>query len=202
MPFSSGTYTPAYNFITEAGTPPVELTTLDLQMTDIATALSNCILRDGTGVTTAAIPFAYAINIAVGGSTFYESYKGINTAKGVATQDTGSFTATLTGCTTSPTTSVVWSRTGNVVVLNIQSVSATSNTTACTLTGLPAALQPARAHRCAAMIIDTGTAAMGLVDVHISGTITLFAGAALSATGFTNSGTKGTSVFTIVYSLD
>lgn len=57
MPFSSGTYTVAVDFGTEAASPPIEIALLDQQMADLATALSNCILRDGTGVPTAAIPF-------------------------------------------------------------------------------------------------------------------------------------------------
>lgn len=57
MPFSSGTYTVAVNFTTEAGSPPIEIAKLDQQMQDIATALSLCMLRDGTGTPTAAISF-------------------------------------------------------------------------------------------------------------------------------------------------
>lgn len=56
MPFNgSGTYTVVYNFTTEAASAPIEIAKLDGQFTDIATALSNCILRDGTGLPTATI---------------------------------------------------------------------------------------------------------------------------------------------------
>lgn len=56
MPFNgSGTYTVVYNFTTEAASPPIEIAKLDDQFTDMATALSNCILRDGTGLPTATI---------------------------------------------------------------------------------------------------------------------------------------------------
>lgn len=58
MPFSlSGTYSVLIDFSTEAGSPPIPIADLDAQMADLATALSNCILRDGTGVPTAAIAF-------------------------------------------------------------------------------------------------------------------------------------------------
>lgn len=57
MPFSSGTYTVAIDFATEAASPPIEIAKLDQQMVDIATALSTCMLRDGTGTPTATIPF-------------------------------------------------------------------------------------------------------------------------------------------------
>jgi hypothetical protein len=57
MPYGGGTYTLVYNFTTEAATPPIEIAKLDAQFTDIGTALSNCLLRDGTGLPVADIPF-------------------------------------------------------------------------------------------------------------------------------------------------
>jgi hypothetical protein len=56
MPFNgSGTYSVVYDFVTEAASAPIEIAKLDGQFTDMATALSNCILRDGTGLPTATI---------------------------------------------------------------------------------------------------------------------------------------------------
>lgn len=58
MPFSvSGVYSVLIDFATEAASPPIEIAKLDQQMADLATALNNCILRDGTGAPTAAISF-------------------------------------------------------------------------------------------------------------------------------------------------
>lgn len=57
MPFSAGVFTRLYNWVTQSGSPPIAISKLDQQEEDIATALSNCILRDGTGVPTAAIPW-------------------------------------------------------------------------------------------------------------------------------------------------
>lgn len=206
MPFSSGTYTPAYNFTTEAGTPPIEIATLDLQLTDIATALSNCILRDGTGATTAATPFAYAINVAAGQSTFYEPYRSINAVKNVATQETASFTGTLVGCTTSPTATFTYSRVGGLVSVCCASgtLQATSNTTGMSITGLPAAIQPTRNQRIAVSLLDAGVTIPGYVLVGASGTLTFAAGSASQlTTGFTNSGTKGiVSSISFTYMLD
>jgi hypothetical protein len=56
MPFNgSGTYSVVYNFVTEAASAPIEIAKLDGQFSDMATALSNCILRDGTGLPTSTI---------------------------------------------------------------------------------------------------------------------------------------------------
>jgi hypothetical protein len=55
VPLSSGTYSVLINFASESASPPIEIAKLDQQFADIATALSTCILRDGTGNPTAAI---------------------------------------------------------------------------------------------------------------------------------------------------
>lgn len=141
-------------------------------------------------------------NVAVGGQwQFFEPYNSISALRNAATQETGSFSATITGCTSAPAQAVVYSRTGNLVNLNIQSLTAVSNTTALTLTGLPANLQPIRTQRGFAAVTDNAVTQAGLWSVSIaSGTITLFLG--FNVTGFTNSGTKGTSIFNMTYSLD
>lgn len=118
------------------------------------------------------------------------------------TSNTGTFIATLTGCTTSPTATVTWAIAGNVVTLTLPSLSATSNTTACTLTGLPASLQPATNSFSCPISAQNNGAYSNNVTAGItaaSGTITLaFNG---SSTGWTNVGTKGPFGSTIVYSL-
>lgn len=70
MPFNgSGTYSVVYNFTTEAASAPIEIAKLDGQFTDIAAALSNCILRDGTGLPTATIDFNTQRITGLGNST-------------------------------------------------------------------------------------------------------------------------------------
>lgn len=57
MPFFAGTFSLNYSFTTEAAAPPIEISKLDEEFQGLATGLSNCLLRDGTGLPTAAIPF-------------------------------------------------------------------------------------------------------------------------------------------------
>jgi hypothetical protein len=52
----SGTYNLVYTWATEALTPPIPISKLDEQDQDIATALSNCLTRDGQSLPTADIP--------------------------------------------------------------------------------------------------------------------------------------------------
>jgi hypothetical protein len=111
------------------------------------------------------------------------------------TPDTGSFTGTLTGFTPSnPTGTCIWSRNGNQVTLFIPILNGTSNTTALTLTGLPAAIQPVRTQR-PAISQDTCENNSALLEgnfscqVAASGTVTFLVGN--NASGWTNSGNKG-----------
>jgi hypothetical protein len=53
MPFSAGTFSRIYNWAVEQASAPIEIAKLDTQEDDVATALSTCLLRDGTGLPTA-----------------------------------------------------------------------------------------------------------------------------------------------------
>lgn len=56
MPFDgSGNYSRVYDWTDEQAAPPIEISKLDAQEVDMATALSNCVLRDGTGRPTSAM---------------------------------------------------------------------------------------------------------------------------------------------------
>jgi hypothetical protein len=116
------------------------------------------------------------------------------------TPDFSTFTGTITGCTTSPTGVCTWARMGKIVVLNLPSITGTSNTTALTMTGLPAAIQPTTLTQqvfCA--VVNNGVETTGLAEVNPgSGTVVIMNNA-LAA--FTASGTKGISPSTITYLL-
>jgi len=140
---------------------------------------------------------------AAGVVTSWEGTVNVATAglMSTATYETGSFTGTLTGCTTSPTTSVNWTRVGNMVTLNMASnLFATSNTTACTITGMPAALAPVRLQRiCIPRVEDNTLTVPGLIDLPAASNVMALArtdNAALTA-----SGTKGFGAFTVTYLL-
>ena len=144
------------------------------------------------------------------GTATFGSIKGFGaTAGGLvdATPDTGSFTATLTGCTTAPTCTVVWARIGNLVILSIpNNNNATSNSTSCTLTGLPTELQPARAQNfLGAVVFDASVAVLGGIQFNIgSGTMTLLKNGSAGVTAtFTNSATtKGWNTGIVSYILN
>jgi hypothetical protein len=127
------------------------------------------------------------------------------------TPDKGTFTGTITGCTTTPTQTFNWVRTGNLVMVTLSvglSLTATSNSTGCTITGLPAAIQPATTETVVVVsqLEDNSTTSLlGTVLIQpTSGVITLakYTSGAFSTTGFTGSGTKGvTAGFSFSYML-
>lgn len=103
----------------------------------------------------------------------------------------GQWNATLTGCTTAPTTLIKWLKFGPVVTAIISPVTATSNAITCTLTGVPSNLLPSSPQVIgAASLTNAGVnTAVGGLEIDNSGAITLIMNA--TANGFTASGLKG-----------
>ena len=109
------------------------------------------------------------------------------------------FTATATGMTTSPTGTIKYSIVGNTVTLDIPTISGTSNDTAFTLTGAPAAIAPAADKDIVARITDNGTVALGFARIKTTGVIELYA--TVGGNAFTGSGTKAIGVNSLTYTL-
>jgi hypothetical protein len=115
---------------------------------------------------------------------------------------TGSFTATLTGCTTSPTATFTYKIVGDFVILHMNALSATSNANTCTVTGAPSEIQPASAQTGIVSVIDSGLIYAGGVTIQTSGTLTLRPRTDVSGdSAWVTSGNKGFNDTTITYSL-
>lgn len=121
-----------------------------------------------------------------------------------------SFTGTLTGMDSATTGTVNYrivanaAGTGKLCTLYIPaSINGTSNTTAMTMTGLPAACTPTNAVRFSTVVVDSSNENHAMALIAAAGTtITFYTDANLSATGFTGSGTKGLGAgWTITYPL-
>lgn len=101
----------------------------------------------------------------------------------------GSFTATLTGCTTAPTYTINYVKVGNIVTLSLSggTWNGTSNATTKTLTGMPAAIRPSATRYGTGMHSDnSGAYACGNVSLSTGGVLAM---AVLdSAAGWTGSG--------------
>lgn len=115
------------------------------------------------------------------------------------TPDHGTFTGTLTGMTGSVTGTCRWNRVGDCVYLYMPIMTGTSNTTAMTLTGLPAAIQPARTMMFPVGDLENNTILTGTFAGQVaaaSGTLTFYLNG--NAAGFTASGTKGLATAQVV----
>ena len=113
------------------------------------------------------------------------------------------FTATLTGMTSTTTGQMAYSKSGNIVCLSnsvVGGIIGTSNSTSFTITGVPAAASPnSVAADGTTYVIDNGVQIQVQFRVSTSGTITFYTNKpssstgpiVQSSTGFTASGNKG-----------
>jgi hypothetical protein len=105
----------------------------------------------------------------------------------VSDQSSGTFTATATGCSAGVTGTARWDKHGTSVLLYLPQLSGTSTSTAFTVTGIPAALEPTRAAYQLVRAVDNGAEVMGLLEAGVTpSTFTLYAssgGASWTASG-------------------
>lgn len=101
------------------------------------------------------------------------------------------YTGTLTGLTTTPTTSVKYVRSGNMVMIKIDgSETGTSNSNAFTITGAPTAIHPTTTSGVVATAVtDNGSVSEMYLRMTSAGVLQFLSAA--SASPFTASGTKG-----------
>jgi hypothetical protein len=112
----------------------------------------------------------------------------------------GTFTVTGTGLTTTVTGTAQFTRIGNLVSIDMPTISGTSNATTFTLTGIPTQLRPQKEKNMFMRISDnTGPYVLSFVYIGSNGIITLTKDAGSAA--FTASGTKASSNFQITYQL-
>ena len=112
------------------------------------------------------------------------------TSKNLDIHYQGSYTGTLTGCTTTPTATVNFTIDGDSVDLHIPTLTATSNSTACTITGAPTLIRPVSTWFSCGYWEDNTAGVAGNSTFDNTGTLTLIKNN--STTGFTAAGTKGT----------
>lgn len=125
--------------------------------------------------------------LGTGVTQIYDTLDGINAVKNAAGIDSGTFVGTLTGCTTAPTATFNWTRVGGLVSIDCNAgVTATSNATTMTITGVPAALVSARGTNNTCLVENSGANVIGWANMGTSGQITFN-----MIGNFTNTGTKG-----------
>lgn len=197
MPFNgSGVFSRIYNWVTEQASSPIEIAKLDTQEADFATALSNCILRDGTGVPTAATDWngkkITNLGTAAAGTDALSRDAGDARYPQVSS---GSFTGTLTGYASPPSGTFTYYIVGNIctIIGPTTSLTGTSNANTLTLTGVPTACRPtAGSWNTFCILRDNGISAMCIALYAGGGTFSFANGLFTSnVSSWTASGTKG-----------
>lgn len=115
-----------------------------------------------------------------------------------------SFNATLTGMTAVTTGSIFYRVINGYTAMLQGGLSGTSNSTAMTMTGLPAAvIPPTLGVSVPCLLTDNGITKGGWATINTAGVITFGIGFDNNTTGFTAGGTKGTSSagFSVIYPL-
>lgn len=200
-----------------------------ITLTDTTTGVSvRALVQDALGVlgTSGAIPLylqtdeANRIFIASDGSeiqfdvTLFDVNSNVDISGTLTvgsveiTPASGSFTGTLTGFGTDPTPTVYYDKVGPLVVLHIAADAfGTSDASELILTGLPAAIQPAKSVRVATDARDNGGSSKpAMAEIRDSEPdrvyFYLYNGTSYSVSAWTSSGSKGLSEgWTITYSV-
>lgn len=120
---------------------------------------------------------------------------------GLSGEITSTFTGTLTGLTTSPTSNVQYEINGTVATISIPlQTTGTSNAGTLTITGAPECLIPTNTQYNLTRVIDNGTTTLGIVRVASSTAVFTF-NKNVTGDAFTSSGTKGVDQISFTYSL-
>lgn len=142
----------------------------------------------------------------VNATTFSSTLSCVNAPLGAGFIVASTFTATLVGCTTSPTGTINY-RIVNQATVTLEfdsTLTGTSNATTCSISGMPAAIQPARAQSFFLAIENNGATAMAVATIQTTGSI-LFSATLLGtgSSGFAAAGIKGIpAAFTTTYNLN
>lgn len=167
--------------------------------------INNALCVDGTNQ---GIYLRGAVGASKGPGTLNTTGLFINNVA-VVTPDSGTFSGTLTGLTTSPTVTVTWVRMGQIVVLTSDTGNTgTSNANTLTMAGVPAGLIPTHNHVvwCGGMIDNNAANTLASCQIDTGGVVTALK---FNGTGtynfnvWTTSGTKGIgSNWTMTYPLN
>jgi len=185
--YAAGTTTPAATYTDSTG----------------ATQNTNPVTLNARGEANIWIPVGQAYKFVVTDSNGVTIRTDDNVTTAPATS--GSFVVTATGFSgTAPSGTINWYQNGNVVTANLfGALGGTSNDVTFTLTGIPTALQPATtaSYFAVASALNSGSAVSTAYIEIPNGEGTWHLGLAGSLSGWTASGTKRVTSFSVTYLL-
>ena len=178
------------SFATIAATPGGSTTQLQYNNASAFGGISG-VTTDGTRITASTTIGVGGATPSTSGSgiTFPATFSNSTNANTLDDYEEGTFTFTGTGFTTTITGTAYYTKIGNQVTLRIPDIAAVSNTTLCTITGLPVELRASAAYTSYARVYNASTTYNGHFYGGHANTIEVYFDPAESA--FTASGVKG-----------
>lgn len=189
----SGVFVRLYNWVQDKTNGiPITSSRMDAELDGIAAGLSNCITRDGQGKTTVDLTPASDNTLNLGTNVLRWASINGNPINAI-TMSSGTFTCSLTGCTTVPTGTAQYVIVGKIVMVQLPGLTAVSNSNSCSIGGVPLAIQSSLSQLMPiAGIRDNGGAlAVGGLQVGNSPTFYTLYNSPMNVTGWTTSGVKG-----------
>lgn len=195
----SGNFVRLFNWVQDkVNSINITASRMDSEENGYAAGLSLCVTRDGQGKMAADFLPSVDNTLNLGSGAFrWTSLNGDSIASGTAV-------LTMTGVSGSVTGTASWARVGKLASLFVPAINGTSNATTMTLTGVPAAIQPATSSCVLALpgMQNNGANSNNVDCVIAPGTGLILFRLASSSTGFTPTGAKGTgSGFAVSYPL-
>lgn len=171
-------------------------------LTSVAGSGSGAVVRvTGATLVAPALGAATATSIALGGNEAFDYDEGTFTA--AATGFSACTQGSLSGSTCTGTAR--YTRVGKQVVLQLPAMNGTSNSTACTITGIPAAIDPAHMNVVAVDgVLNNSLNYMGAIATNGVQTFGVYFRTSLTGSvtsTFTSGGFKGVTEMTITYTL-
>src|SRR5690606_32145741 len=161
--------------------------------------VSNALTGSGNVVMSASPTLTGTIGAAAMTLSSTLSTSGLHTASGgiqfagggstLTYYEEGTFTCTLSGCTTAPTGTASYTRVGKQVTIILPRLTGTSNETYCDYTAgsgtVPSSIRPSITSNFPAYLINNGTEEMGKIQISSTGNMSLNR---LASASFTSSG--------------
>lgn len=184
---------PLYRIRTNANVPFAIGTSIDV----LSSGLGGVTIIPEAGVTLYPFASASSGNILVTGHAGTKITKvatdvWLQSAQSSAGVVTGNFTPTWSGFSVNPVGDLQYYKIGRVVVMyTLTALTGTSNATSMSITNIPLEIRPSQL-QIPSMVTDNGAVAAGMIQKSGLSSFDFYKGTAPpSATGFTNSGTKG-----------
>lgn len=204
---SNGTFSLLYTWSTEAASPPIAISKLDAEMAGLATALSGCVLRDGSGKPSTDIDWNGKKITNLDDAEAATDALNLQTADArYALASAGSFTMELatdsSGGSVLTSGTAYWKKIGDTAIVRMPPLYATTADSTLYLRAIPAAIQPVFSgitNTQAVIVSGYVNGNRGVVEIDIPEGQAYWTLKGLTADFDTNSNNKGVGTLATIY---